>query len=263
MSILNKDEYLEKLKNKMLLHFSHQDIRTTLEDTSLLFDSGMVAGKTEAELCDEFGSPKELAHNLLLKKSSNSLRSISLCAQITICFILCLLVFHYPSLLFSIITIIIVPISIWHLEGGYCLFQIRSDTVKNYKIYSIFFTISIILISIQQIFTILLKNSVNISIPIIIATFYLSFIFILILIAILITSIYKLHKGYYLSYGILNISIGAICSSLLYIDYLKCFSPPVASYNICSLPFVISLLIGIFYYWNILKRKDKNLWIHK
>lgn len=186
-----------------------------------------------------------------------------LCVHIISCFILCLLVFRYPSPLFSIITLLIIPISIWHVEGGYCLFKIRSDTVKHYKVYSLFFIFSLILISTEQILTILLNNNSSISIPIIITTFYVSSIFIIISIVILITAIYRLYKGYYLSYGILIISIGAICSSLLYNDYLKRYSSLSASYNICSLPFVLSLLMGILYYWNILKKKDKNLWIHR
>lgn len=263
MTILYKDEYLEKLKNKMLFHFSHRDIHITLEDTSSFFESGMTDGKTEAELCNELGDPKELAHSLLPDKSYNSFRYILLCVYIVSCLILCLLVFHYPSPLLSIIILIIIPGSIWHLEGGCCLFQVRSDTARRYEVYLFYLIISLIIISAEQIFSILLKNNVNILPHVIKTTSYMASIHIIISIAILITSIYKLHKGYYLSYGILIISIGAICSSLLYNDFLRRFSGPVASYNICSLPFVLSLLMGIFCYWSILKKKDQNLWIHK
>lgn len=263
MSILYKDEYLEKLKNEMLFHFSHQDIHITLEDTSLFFESGMADGKTEAELCNELGTPKELAHGLSPDKSSNSLRYAFLCIHIISCFILLLLAFRYPGLLLSMISLIIIPISIWHLEGGCCLLQIRADTAKHYKAYSLFLLISLMIISTEQIFTILLKNNISISIPIIKATSYMSSILIILSIAIFIISIYKLNKGYYLSYGILIISIGVICSSLLYNDFLKRFSSPTVSYLICSLPFALSLIMGMLYSWYILKKKDKNLWIHR
>lgn len=263
MSILYKDDYLEKLKNAMLFHFSHKDILSTLEDISLLFESNTADGKTEAELCRELGTPKEFSHSLLSNKSSNKFRPFLLCIYTIICFIMCMLTFCYPSFLLSIITLLIIPISIWYLEGSYCLLKIRPDTIKNYKIYFLFSIISLILIFIEQIFTYLLHNDIRISNSLIITTFYASSAFIIISIATLITAIYKLHKGYYLSFGILPISIGVICSSLLYNDYIKRFSSPATSYNICSLPFILGLLMGVFYYWNILKKKDKKLWIHK
>lgn len=263
MSILYKDEYLEKLKNEMLFHFSRQDIHITLEDTSLFFESGMADGKTEAELCNELGTPKELAHGLSPDKFSNSFRYALPGIHIISCFILLLLVFRYPGLLLSMIALTIIPISVWHMGGGCCLLQIRSDTAKHYKVYSLFLLISLMLIGTEQIFTVLLKNNISISIPIIKTTSYMSSILIILSIAILIISIYKLYKGYYLSYGILIISIGVICSSLLYNDFLKRFSSPAASYYICSLPFVLSLIMGMLYSWYILKKKDKNLWTHR
>lgn len=64
MKSLNREDYLSATKNMLILHFSHKEIMAILKDVSDYFDEGILTGKSEQEICEEFGSPKLFAQKL-------------------------------------------------------------------------------------------------------------------------------------------------------------------------------------------------------
>lgn len=65
MNIKTKEEFLLQLKRHMKYRFRWKEIYDTLEDFNGFFETGKSEGKTEEELCLEFGSPKEIVNQMV------------------------------------------------------------------------------------------------------------------------------------------------------------------------------------------------------
>lgn len=179
MSTLCKEEYLEQVKNNMLLHFSRKDIHITLEDVNSFFESGVENGKTEEELYNELGNPKDFVHNLLYDRALDKFKYILFVYIISfsILCILFLLVYHYPTPLILCIPVIIFPVFVWYSFGSYCLLQIRNDSLNHHKSYIIYFFISLFIICAEQTFTVLLNINIRIVSSFMAKTYFLSSFF--------------------------------------------------------------------------------------
>ena len=65
MTDITKSMYLKQLKKEMLRFTSRKEAVAVVKDYDEYFESGKLDGKTEAELCAQFGEPKALAAELL------------------------------------------------------------------------------------------------------------------------------------------------------------------------------------------------------
>lgn len=59
-----KIKYLRQLKHALRWRLPLSESKETLADYEGFFDEGILAGRSEAELCAQFGQPKETAHDL-------------------------------------------------------------------------------------------------------------------------------------------------------------------------------------------------------
>ena len=74
MNISKKEKYLKQVRDRMLFRHSHRDISSTLEDLNLYFESGTTDGRTEEELCDEFGDPQQFVCEISQDKAPSAKR---------------------------------------------------------------------------------------------------------------------------------------------------------------------------------------------
>lgn len=260
-NILNKEEYLLHVKNAMLLRFRHKDIYLTLEDLNLLFESGVEHGKTELELCDELGTPKDFINNLICENIHHKFIYTFFKYTIgifTLCMVLLLLFYSHTNNatpLFFGIPVTIIPIFLWYYFGVSYLYRIRKESVSHLKKYSIYFILSLLFIIVQQSFAILINSNLDAVRPFIRITYILSSLLMIVSAIILLVAIYKIYKGYYLALGILTLSLGVICSSLSYNNFLMNFNMP-GKLCICSFPYILSIILAAIYFLFISKRKE-------
>lgn len=252
-----KENYLSQVKNAMLFHFNRKDIHITLEDLNLLFQSGEEKQKEEQDICDELGAPKIFVQGLLENVPHDHFAA-RLFAYTFIGLILCAITIfairHYSPILtcFSVISI---PIFIWNLLGGSCLYEIRTEPTKHLKKYGIYYVFTFPFIAVEQIIVILLNTDIPMAQPYIFPTYYLSIALSVAAFIFLLTAIYRLYKGFCFPLGLLILCIGTICSSILFINYVYNFEGYSPTHYICSIPYTVSFFFSILYYLYTLKKK--------
>ncbi len=69
---MNKNEFLEILKDYLKKDFSEDDINDILRDYEEYFIEGAIEGKSEVELIQALGSPKSIANELILEAKQNN-----------------------------------------------------------------------------------------------------------------------------------------------------------------------------------------------
>lgn len=258
MNCISKEEYLAQAKNAMLFHFRHKDIHVTLEDISLLFQSGEENQKGEKEFCDELGSPKTFVGGLLENIPRDHFAG-RLFAYIVSGLILCAITIwtmHYHSPILACIPVMIIPVFIWNLLGGSCLYEIRTEPPAHLKRYIIYYILTLPFIVMQQAVVVLLNMKSEAVLPYIHTSYYLSNILIAAAIIIMFTAIYGLYRGYCFSLGLCILSIGAVCSSLLFDYFLINWEAPIQ--YVCAIPYAVSFFFSILYYLYILRKKGSR-----
>lgn len=171
MKAQRKQDYLVKIRNSMLWRFSWKEIHLTLEDLDLLFNSGKEEGKSEEELCNEFGNPKEFVNNLYLEHKRSGFVSkfpLNIIGFLAIALIvLSVFIYYYNnsyiSIIYNCIPAIILPLFLWYLLGGNSMSRIHMNSNLHKKIYLIILSSSLIIMIMFQISeAIIVKNYQNI-----------------------------------------------------------------------------------------------------
>lgn len=72
---MNSETYLKKLRSVLLENSSEQQTNEILSDYRDFFQTGLTEGKTEAQLCAEFGPPEQAAQELLGSAEDGSEKS--------------------------------------------------------------------------------------------------------------------------------------------------------------------------------------------
>ena len=258
MNCTSKEEYLAQAKNAMLFHFSHKDIHVTLEDINLLFQSGEENHKDEKEFCDELGSPKTFVGGLLQNVPHDHFAG-RLTAYIVSGLILCavtIFTIYYHSPILACIPVMIIPVFIWNLLGGSCLYKIRTEPPAHLIRYIIYYILTLPFIVMQQIVVVLINTKLDAVVPYVHTSYYLSNILITAAMILLFTAIYRLYRGYCFSLGLCILSIGTICSSFLFDHYLINVEAPIR--YICVIPYAVSFFFSILYYLYILRKKGNR-----
>ena len=65
-----RKSFLARLKFYMLWSFGVAELRDTAADFDGFFTSGLAEGKTESQLCKEFGEPRDIVKTMLLEKGA-------------------------------------------------------------------------------------------------------------------------------------------------------------------------------------------------
>ncbi len=246
MNTIGKEEYLLQVKNAMLFHFSRKDIHTTLEDLNQIFESGKENGKTEREIYNEFGEPKEFIHGLLQdshdKFMGNLFRYIF--GALLLC-VLTILTFYQRSQVLLCILTVILPGFIWNLLGGGCLYKIRTESERSLKRFYLYHILTFLIIAAEQVFITLVNTDMDRMAPFGKAVYNLSYLLLIAAVIVMLIAIYRVCRGYYLSFGILTLSCGVACSLFLYLDYLMRFVDAGDSYILGFLPYTVSFAFSV------------------
>ena len=64
MSYLNKKEYLRELSDELRGYFKRKDVKNIIADYNEFFDAGISEGRSEDEICEEFGDVQNLAREI-------------------------------------------------------------------------------------------------------------------------------------------------------------------------------------------------------
>ena len=64
MSCETKQEYLYELSRELRGYFKKQEVKNIVDDYSEFFDAGVSDGKSEAQICEEFGNVQNLARDI-------------------------------------------------------------------------------------------------------------------------------------------------------------------------------------------------------
>lgn len=246
MNTIGKEEYLLQVKNAMLFHFSHKDIHTTLDDLNQIFESGKEDGKTEGEIYNEFGVPKEFIHGLLQDNHDRFMGRLfgSIFGALILCAFI-IFAFCQRSQVLLCILAVIVPGFIWYLLGGSCLRKIRTESERSLKRFCFYHIITFLMIVAEQVFITLLNTSLNEVKPFGKGVYCVSSLLLDAAVIIAVGAIYSLYRGYYLSFGILILSCGMVCSLFIYMDYLMRFVDAGDSYIFGFLPYMVSFAFSV------------------
>lgn len=252
MSTLSQKDYLLQIKNSMLLHFSHKDIYSTLKDVNQLFASGKEYGKTEEELCDELGSPKDFVNSLLQDSGHDKLIGY-LAAWFISVFAVCTFIVYVlvtRNILLGCIITVLIPIYTWYLCGGFCLQELQNRPSKLGAGVVVFNLFGLVFVVAQQWIVFLLndlpriigsdilRNCIN-------KSYYISIILIIAFFCQLVSAICKLSGGHYLSMATLLLSCGIAFSMLLYTMFLKNYNAPTKNLFWCSAPCIVSIISSL------------------
>lgn len=270
MDTLSQRDYVVQVKNSMLLHFGHKEICSTLKDVNELFASGKEYGKSEEELCDEFGQPEEFAAGLLWNSHRDKFfgRLFLYIAAAVAAGIFTAYIFDSLNPLHWCIPAVIFPVYVWHLCGGSCLHELYYHSYSGISgheaAYAVCGIAASVLVMAQQVWAVLLGATeriipMSILSTVLLAVYYLSMAAVLFFIQLSVLMIYRLYHGAYLSISALLMCGGVIWSSFSYIIYVKSFNGPNAFSSACSLPYILSMVLatGFFLYGrrNRLRRK--------
>ena len=118
MSYLNKKEYLRELSDELRGYFKKKDVKNIIADYEEFFSAGISDGKSEIEICVEFGNAKELAREIAANQTDAKRRIIKekYINHIIICIIAACIVFLYwvPDYR-TFARGIYIPDLLWHL----------------------------------------------------------------------------------------------------------------------------------------------------
>lgn len=59
-----RKKFIKMLRNALLWRYNSNEIQDIISDYDGFFAAGLEQGKTEAELCSEFGDPEDIAKSL-------------------------------------------------------------------------------------------------------------------------------------------------------------------------------------------------------
>ncbi|MBR5566283.1 MAG: hypothetical protein IKW08_09030 [Roseburia sp.] len=265
MKYICQKDYLIKLKNDMLLQFSHQDICMVLEDIDQIFKDGSKDGKSEQEICHELGTPTELARMLKQDSHNNKLKVILSIFYILIGIAILRLNFHIYNtfnIFLGCVLVIVVPVYVWNLCGGRILFKLQQNPIVfDWKIKIMVIAMSIFVVM-QQAVLILINVSneimdVNSKIELLGGMFYMSNAFLLILIGITLYTTYILYQGNLLAVSMLFFVMGGFFSSLSYTSYCARLDKIGGDIYLCLLPYILGGVFSLCFFLYIRKREEK------
>lgn len=93
---MNREMFLSRLFNKLKWEMSLDEASDVIGDYSEYFDVGLAQGKSEQELCEEFGTPKQIAASIFDERKANWHPRLGRVRRI----IIGLVLIFYPALIF-------------------------------------------------------------------------------------------------------------------------------------------------------------------
>ena len=264
---MKMDEYLRKLRRNLAFRKNRCETEEILAEYKSFFETGLKEGKSEEELCESFGAPKELALELAEKEGTSFfakqiiIRSIFLFLLVWVNLaLLCA-----PSVNLEALLPVISGSVLWFLAGGgiNSLPSYMETNRKKYKNIAVFNIITFFAAALTACYYfITVKNAIKGVIP---NTAFMLFVLYGSLICFLIMTlsgvycfIYK-DAGYY---PLICHAGGAFYSAFLFYRFYHNWAEPDIPFHILfilGLPYITGILTAIVFafFINGLKRKGR------
>lgn len=248
MKSLNREDYLSATKNMLILHFSHKEIMAILKDVSDYFDEGILTGKSEQEICEEFGSPKLFAQKLKQDRPRQTWEVFFHWTLFIISILLFLHVWLKASQWECVVATIVFPFSLWNLFGGSALLEIKRK--RNWTWEIIISVIGFLVVLFEQAMIALCNQNVTEMFVFIGKSYQVIFIIVVVILGGIIVDAFLLNRGYCERCCSIYIMIGVLYSSIQYLFFLRHFDAPSVKLYGGFLPFVIgSVCAGTVYFF--------------
>lgn len=135
-----KEKYLLAIKNAMFWHFGSSEIKETIGDINVYFESALQDGATEQEVMEQYGDPKLFVREMRNQPDSierKRKQAIFLKIVLLVIAILGMLVsFGTYSAVFSVcLFVIFSSVFVWLLAGNSCVIEIITLTEKKKKLF--------------------------------------------------------------------------------------------------------------------------------
>ena len=135
-----KEKYLLAIKNAMFWHFSSSEIKETIGDINVYFESALQDGASEQEVMEQYGDPK-----LFVREMRNQPDSIERRRKQAIFLKIALLAIAifgmivsfgtYSTVLSICLFVIFSSVLVWFLAGNSCVIEIITLTEKKKKLF--------------------------------------------------------------------------------------------------------------------------------
>ena len=272
-------DYLLQVKNKLLFHFTCEDIAVILEDLNQMFLSAEENGETEAEICSRLGRPHEFVEHLFQDhKDDRFLSRAALCvlaangiaigtgelSNVYNTFLL-----RYPGLplLAWCLPAVFLTIFLWKASGGQSLYAFRQQKKRNQRCNRLSGLLSFAAAGMMQIIVLVLYHQGNSGGIATIAAHAAAAAGIFRYLAIFLAAMAGIGVfcgEYELIVSFLMLS-GFVSSAQLFVLTMQHYSGFFASkwYLPCALPYVVSLLAAVFWSMGGQRKGRGTVWMHK
>lgn len=260
-----KEKYLFQLKNALLLHFSHREIQSTLEDLDALFEAGKEDGRTEEETSQSLGTPKEFVETLLEEegrvRSSKRLKiyvaaGLLLGAALAVLYKWEVDMDLRPFLL--CLAVILVPAFAGYICGGFCLYSPSWKKAGSLKKYIVYLILSLLIVVMEQAFAIQIYYDYKPLVPYVPASYNLAYFLVIISVLVCLMVFFELNRGACRSFPALILAMGTIGASASYMRYLFRYIGEDTHWYLCSLPYLLSIVAAIIHSLYMKKRSGKE-----
>lgn len=263
-----KEKYLFQLKNALLLHFSHREIQSTLEDLDALFEAGKEDGRTEEETCRSLGTPKEFVDSLLEEegrtRTSKRLKiyiaaSLLFCAALAVLYTMEADMDTRPILL--CLPVILIPAFVGYICGGFCLYRPSWKRAGSLKKYIVYLILSLLTVVVEQLFAVQIYYDYEPLVPYVPASYNLAYFLVIISIPVCLAVFFEVNQGGCRSLSVMILAMGTIGASASYMRYLFRYIGEDTHWYPCSLPYLLSIVAAIIYSLYMKKRlvKEKEI----
>lgn len=239
---VTKRQFMYQLRNKLILKNNANEIINILKDYEEFFETGLSRGKTEEELCIEFGNPQNIIDDMnvesnnshscfnIFKLSITKLFSIFFLSIITSIYLLSVY-YNHNIVSISVAIIFLFVVGLWYvISGKFVISSIFLHYTNNKSGFNKPY-LSIVLMVINVGVFFFIKNIIprwaSNKIPFNISPSQLGsyvdimlFIIILIDLVIVLYSLWNMYVHSLLYYSVVIVCFGSICTILCYINVI-------------------------------------------
>lgn len=135
-----KEKYLLSIKNAMFWHFSSSEIRETVGDLNMYFDSALQDGASEREVMEKYGEPKTFVREIrnqpdFMERKRKTAVSAKIAFLLFIALGMLLSFDACQSAISSLFFVIFSSLFIWSLADNTCVLEIVAMTEKKKRFF--------------------------------------------------------------------------------------------------------------------------------
>lgn len=271
-----KEEFIKELRKELRWSCKLIEFKDIISDYEEFFQKELDNGQSEQEVCDDFGSPKEIVQKIkneeqILKSATKLLENrAKTCLSILLVCLLTILYFFLGNrnghtVRYHVIYTLIIPVLLWYILGGNYIICSMKDVLLKTNLCFVLHGLTVVLFAAFWLFN-------SFAIPYILREYpfgmmpsdvgsYIQIIFYVLAAFAAILAIlggYYFYQGKYYLFTVVCHSIGVFCSILMYGSTVRRIGI-LRNFNIMMvmLPYMIGILETVVIGLYIKKSKGK------